>query len=169
MPSAAQRRPMSTGNSPPESQSCSEPPTNKVPQFKISPSEVEGLVLNIEENLRLSNSMQAGRCNSLKSLKAFRSRLSVRSLKPSSAPYYVRKRFTYFESESDGDCKIMQRSTGLPGYIDIEDPHELLEKLLREGSLVNEAVRRLEMDSLSENQESDEESNPGSPVRTMEM
>lgn len=122
----------------------------KSPEFNISSKDVEGLVLEIKENLRLSaaSTMKALPCSHL-------SRKSSRA-----SPYRVPGKFG---CETGCDAACMRKNRRKPQQDTTEDPYELLQKLLRDGSLVNEAVRRVKL-GLSPKQryfyESDEESSP---------
>lgn len=117
----------------------------------ISSSDVEGLVLEIKENLRLSGppSMKAIPCSHL-------SRKSSRA-----SPYRIPGK--YFCDSCDATCvrhKNKQQDLGP------QDPYELLQALLRSENLINEAVRRVQMGFTSKKfyYESDEESSR-SPFR----
>ena len=122
----------------------------KEPNFNISisSSDVEGLVLEIKENLRLSGpSMKAIPCSHL-------SRKSSRA-----SPYRIPGK--YFCDSCDATCV---RHKNKHHDLNQQDPYELLQTLLRSGNLVNEAVRRVKL-GLSEGltnkkvyYESDEES-----------
>lgn len=123
----------------------------KAPEFNISSKDVEDLVMEIKENLRVSavTSMKALPCSHI-------SRKSSRA-----SPYRVPTRICTCDSSiCDSTCtkRFKRKQENVQ-----EDPYELLQKLLRDGSLVNEAVRRLQL-GLSPKQryfyESDEESSP---------
>jgi len=90
---------------------------------------VDDLITEIKDNLRL------------KSHKPSRSHLS---LKRRSSPYTLPT-----HSRSSCDCSGHSSSKCMHNYTkaqkDNQDPFQLLQELLREGSLVKEAVRRLEM------------------------
>lgn len=125
--------------------------TGRGPEFNISSKDVEGLVLEIKENLRLSAStMKAIPCSHL-------SRKSSRA-----SPYRVPGRICCEASTCDSTClKKNRRKPQQPEAP--EDPYELLQKLLRDGSLVNEAVRRVQLGLTPKQRyfyESDEESSP---------
>lgn len=122
------------------------------PEFNISSKDVEGLVMEIKENLRLSSTMKAIPCSHL-------SRKSSRA-----SPYRIPGKFCCESTNSttcDSNCckkgkRKMQQEVQ-------EDPYELLQKLLRDGSLVNEAVRRVQLGLTPKQRyfyESDEESSP---------
>lgn len=126
MPSAEMR--MSNGN-----------PTGNInplpirgPEFNISSKDVEGLVLEIKENLRLSaTSMKAMPCSHL-------SRKSSRA-----SPYRVPGKLCSCDTNS---CEINRKNKRKLQHDTVQDdPYEFLQKLLRDGSLVNEAVRRVQL------------------------
>lgn len=139
MPSADMRA-MTTNNA----------PSGRGPEFSISSKDVEGLVLEIKENLRLSAStMKAIPCSHL-------SRKSSRA-----SPYRVPGRICCDTSTCDSTC--LKKGRRKPQPETQEDPYELLQKLLRDGSLVNEAVRRVQLGLTPKQRyfyESDEESSP---------
>lgn len=130
-------------------------PPLRGPEFNISAKDVEGLVMEIKENLRLSTSMKALPCTHL-------SRKSSRA-----SPYRVPGKGQQPCSCDNGSQSLKARYRNKQSQIDIDDPYEYLQKLLSEGSLVNEAVRRLQL-GLSPKQryfyESDEESTPALPL-----
>lgn len=125
-------------------------PSGRGPEFSISSKDVEGLVLEIKENLRLSAStMKAIPCSHL-------SRKSSRA-----SPYRVPGRICCDASTCDSTC--LKKGRRKPQPETQEDPYELLQKLLRDGSLVNEAVRRVQLGLTPKQRyfyESDEESSP---------
>ncbi|KAK5639495.1 hypothetical protein RI129_011987 [Pyrocoelia pectoralis] len=102
------------------------------PEFNISSKDVEGLVMEIKENLRLSAS----------SLKAPCCHLSRKSSRAS--PYRVPGRIMC--SCENNSCEMnLKNKRKLRHDSAQDDPYEFLQKLLRDGSLVNEAVRRLQL------------------------
>ncbi|RZC33278.1 GSK-3 bind domain containing protein [Asbolus verrucosus] len=121
------------------------------PEFNISSKEVEGLVLEIKENLRLSAStMKAIPCSHL-------SRKSSRA-----SPYRIPGKFCCDAATCDSTC-LRKAKRKLQQDVAQEDPYELLQKLLRDGSLVNEAVRRVQLGLTPKQRyfyESDEEASP---------
>lgn len=124
-------------------------PSNRAPEFNISSKDVEGLVLEIKENLRLS--AKAIPCSHL-------SRKSSRA-----SPYRVPGRICCESSTCESATTCLKRSRRKPQPETQEDPYELLQKLLRDGSLVNEAVRRVQLGLTPKQRyfyESDEESSP---------
>lgn len=101
----------------------------KSPDFNIN---VEELVFEIKENLRVSTTMKALPCSHL-------SRKSSRA-----SPYRVPARVCSCDSVCDSSCpRKLKRKP--PQDNAQEDPYELLQRLLRDGSLVNEAVRRVQL------------------------
>jgi len=122
---------------------------NMKTEFTISPKDVEGLVLEIKENLRVS-------ATTLKALPC--SHISRKSSRAS--PYRVPAKFCTCDTTNCESCTRRQRREQLDSQ---ENPYELLQKLLKDGSLVNEAVRRVKL-GLSPKQryfyESDDESSP---------
>lgn len=121
-------------------------------EFGISSKDMEGLVMEIKENLRVSavTSMKALPCSHL-------SRKSSRA-----SPYRVPSRVCSCETSiCDTTCpKIFRRKAQESVQ---EDPYEMLQRLLRDGSLVNEAVRRLQLGLTPKQRyfyESDEEASP---------
>ncbi|XP_018564990.1 uncharacterized protein LOC108906260 [Anoplophora glabripennis] len=107
----------------------------KGPEFNISSKDVEGLVLEIKENLRLSTAattMKALPCSHL-------SRKSSRA-----SPYRLPGKYCCDSNSCGSSCfrKNKRRPQQDPSN---EDPYELLQKLLRDGSLVSEAVRRVKL------------------------
>lgn len=101
------------------------------PEFNISSKDVEGLVLEIKENLRLSaSSFKAIPCSHI-------SRKSSRA-----SPYRVPGRVCSCENACDINRKNKRK---LQHDANPDDPYEFLQKLLRDGSLVNEAVRRVQL------------------------
>ncbi|XP_066158892.1 uncharacterized protein [Euwallacea fornicatus] len=119
------------------------PIPTKEPNFNIamSSSDVEGLVLEIKENLRLSGppSMKAIPCSHL-------SRKLSRA-----SPYRI-------PGDSCGATCVPHRNKHQD--LSQQDPYELLQALLRSEKLINEAVRRVQMGFTSKKfyYESDEES-----------
>lgn len=108
------------------------------PQFNISSKDVEGLVMEIKENLRLTatTTMKAIPCSHL-------SRKSSRA-----SPYHIPAKYSTCDTSSCDPSCIKKNRRKLHQQQDNqtpEDPYELLQKLLRDGSLVNEAVRRVKM------------------------
>lgn len=124
----------------------------KGPEFNISSKDVEGLVLEIKENLRLSAStMKAIPCSHL-------SRKSSRA-----SPYRIPGKFCCESASCGNSCGRNGRRKAQQESSNQEDPYELLQKLLRDGSLVNEAVRRVQLGLTPKQRyfyESDEESSP---------
>ncbi|GJQ69951.1 hypothetical protein Trydic_g13340 [Trypoxylus dichotomus] len=123
----------------------------KGPEFNISAKDVEGLVLEIKENLRVSTTMKAIPCSHL-------SRKSSRA-----SPYRIPSKFCTCDNicEQSSCAKKMKRKPIQDASQ--EDPYELLQKLLRDGSLVNEAVRRVQLGLTSKQRyfyESDDETSP---------
>lgn len=117
----------------------------KGPEFSITTKDVEELVLEIKENLRLSaTNLKALPCRHI-------SRKSSRA-----SPYRVPGKFCSCEN-----CLRKQKRKHQENVQ--EDPYELLQRLLRDGSLVNEAVRRVKLGLTPKQRyfyESDEESSP---------
>ncbi|KAJ8983069.1 hypothetical protein NQ317_007111 [Molorchus minor] len=104
----------------------------KGPEFNISSKDVEGLVMEIKENLRLSaaaTTMKALPCSHL-------SRKSSRA-----SPYRIPGKYCC-DTNCGSNC--VRKNKRKPQQ-ENEDPYELLQKLLRDGSLVNEAVRRVKL------------------------
>lgn len=101
------------------------------PEFNISTKDVEGLVMEIKENLRLTAS----------SLKAPCCHLSRKSSRAS--PYRVPGRIIC--SCENNSCDINRKNKRKLHDSAQDDPYEFLQKLLRDGSLVNEAVRRVQL------------------------
>lgn len=124
--------------------------TVKGPEFNISSKDVEGLVLEIKENLRLSAStMKAIPCSHL-------ARKSSRA-----SPYRVPGKFCC--DTCDSTCAKKVRRKAQQDATTSEDPYELLQKLLRDGSLVSEAVRRVQLGLTPKQRyfyESDDDSSP---------
>jgi len=121
----------------------------KEPNFNltISSTDVEGLVLEIKENLRLSGppSMKAIPCSHL-------SRKLSRS-----SPYRI--------PGDSYDATCIRHKNKQHQDLSQQDPYELLQALLRSEKLINEAVRRVQMGLKTKKcyYESDEESSR-SPV-----
>ncbi|KAF5287240.1 hypothetical protein FQR65_LT12284 [Abscondita terminalis] len=102
------------------------------PEFNISSKDVEGLVLEIKENLRLSASTMKAPCCHL-------SRKSSRA-----SPYRVPGRIIC--ACENNSCEINRKNKRKLHHDSAhDDPYEFLQKLLRDGSLVNEAVRRVQL------------------------
>ncbi|KAF5294835.1 hypothetical protein FQA39_LY00319 [Lamprigera yunnana] len=102
------------------------------PEFNISSKDVEGLVLEIKENLRLSTTSMKAHCCHL-------SRKSSRA-----SPYRVPGRLIC--TCENNSCEINRKNKRkLRHDSGHDDPYEFLQKLLRDGSLVNEAVRRVQL------------------------
>lgn len=101
----------------------------KLPEFNIS--QVEELVSELKENLRLSAMTTKTR--------SYISRKSSRA-----SPYRVPARCKCDSSCPDCDGKS-RRSFGRNGSHHDEDPYELLQKLIQDGNLVTEAVRRINL------------------------
>ncbi|KAJ8923532.1 hypothetical protein NQ315_010110 [Exocentrus adspersus] len=104
------------------------------PEFNISSKDVEGLVLEIKENLRLSaaaTTMKALPCSHL-------SRKSSRA-----SPYRIPGKYCYDTNSCGTSC--IRNNKRKQQQDPNEDPYELLQKLLRDGSLVTEAVRRVKL------------------------
>lgn len=98
-----------------------------VPELKISNLEVDELVCEIKENLRLSGNANNNTMKSVSRNKS--SRASPYKLPPKTG---------------DPDCPRMSRSRKLTES-DSECPYELLQKFLRDGNLIQEAVRRINL------------------------
>lgn len=96
-----------------------------VPELKISNLEVDELVSEIKENLRLSNNVNNNTMKSVSRNKS--SRASPYKLPPKTG---------------DLDCPRMSRSRKMT-ETDAETPYDLLQKFLRDGNLIQEAVRRI--------------------------
>lgn len=125
--------------------------TVKGPEFNISSKDVEGLVFEIKENLRLSaTTMKAIPCSHL-------SRKSSRA-----SPYRVPGKLCCESNTCESIC--LKKNRRKPqSDVAPEDPYELLQKLLRDGSLVNEAVRRVQLGLTPKQRyfyESDEDASP---------
>lgn len=158
MPSA-ETRPITTITSVPTSVVNSHTVSNMVPikgpEFNISAKDVEGLVLEIKENLRVS-------AGTLKSLPY--SHLSRKSSRAS--PYRIPSalgRNTCSCNICDHNCPRRIKRKQQQDLDHLEDPYELLQRLLRDGSLVNEAVRRLQIGYSPKKRyfyESDEDASP---------
>lgn len=84
-------------------------------------NEVEGLVIEIKENLSLTPSSKSLSCSHF-------SRKSSRA-----SPYRI-------PSKNHSDIFKVRK---MPSHEPKEDPYEVLQKLIRDGGLVSEAVRRL--------------------------
>ncbi|CAH1960779.1 unnamed protein product [Acanthoscelides obtectus] len=107
------------------------------PQFNISSKDVENLVLEIKENLRLTTAS-----TTMKSLSC--TRLSRKSSRTS--PYQKPGKVRCDTLGCSSTCKTCKVNKYKPQPSELtEDPYELLQKLLRDGSLVNEAVRRVQL------------------------
>lgn len=107
---------------------------SNVSDFSIRTLQVEELVSEIRENLRLSAT----------TLKC-RSNISNKSSRAS--PYKIPSRCEKDKSCTSCVCKGKCQKPGLQGHIeDLDDPYDFLQKLLRDGGLVQEAVRRLQLD-----------------------
>ncbi|XP_050314612.1 uncharacterized protein LOC126749043 isoform X2 [Anthonomus grandis grandis] len=116
----------------------------------VSSNDVEGLVLEIKENLRLSSgppSLKAIPCSHL-------SRKSSRA-----SPYRLPGK--YFCDSCEPTCV---RHKNKQADLNQQDPYELLQALLRSENLINEAVRRVQMGFSTKKfyYESDEESSRSS-------
>lgn len=126
-------------------------PLKKGPEFSISAKDVEGLVLEIKENLRVSTTMKAIPCSHL-------SRKSSRA-----SPYRIPGKFCPCDSMCEqSNCVRKNRRKPIQDATQ-EDPYELLQRLLRDGSLVNEAVRRVQLGLTPKQRyfyESDEDTSP---------
>lgn len=130
----------------------------KGPEFNISSKDVEGLVMEIKENLRLTatTTMKAIPCSHL-------SRKSSRA-----SPYHIPGKYSCCDTSScDTNCMKKNNRRRLHQQDNqtttTEDPYELLQKLLRDGSLVNEAVRRVKLGLTPKQRyfyESDEDNSP---------
>lgn len=122
----------------------------KGPEFNISSKDVEGLVLEIKENLRLSaTTMKAIPCSHF-------SRKSSRA-----SPYRVPGKLIGCNN-CDFACARKHKRKQQPDNTQ-DDPYELLQRLLRDGNLVNEAVRRVQLGLTPKQRyfyESDEENSP---------
>lgn len=117
----------------------------KGPEFSITSKDVEELVLEIKENLRLSAT----------NLKVLPCRNMCRKSSRAS-PYRVPGKFCNCEN-----CLRKQKRKHQENVQ--EDPYELLQRLLRDGSLVNEAVRRVKLGLTPKQRyfyESDEDNSP---------
>ncbi|XP_056645924.1 uncharacterized protein LOC130895997 [Diorhabda carinulata] len=108
--------------------------SNASSKFSISSKEIEGLVLEIKENLRLS---AASATIQYKAIPRSRS-ISKRS---SRASPYSRPPKCCDKRCCDTNC-VGKHKTQEVGS---EDPYELLQKFLRDGSLVSEAVKRIQL------------------------
>lgn len=109
------------------------------PDFNILSKDVENLVSEIKENLRLSTGS-----TTMKSLSC--SQISRKSSRAS--PYLKPGKLCCDPSNpSSSNCvsRLSKRKSHEPGSELTEDPYELLQKLLRDGSLVSEAVRRVKL------------------------
>lgn len=120
-------------------------------EFNIVAKDVEGLVLEIKENLRVSavTTMKALPCSHL-------SRKSSRA-----SPYRVPTKVCTCTTICDSTCSRKYKRKVQENVQ--EDPYELLQRLLRDGSLVNEAVRRLQLGLTPKQRyfyDSDEEASP---------
>lgn len=112
--------------------------TNSIsgPEFNISSKDVEGLVMEIRENLRLS----AG-SKTLKALSC--SHVSRKTSRAS--PYHIPGKYFDCDTSACGSsCVKIKKHKPQPDSQN-EDPYELLQKLLRDGGLVSEAVRRVKL------------------------
>ena len=121
----------------------------------VTAKDVDVLVLEVRENLRLSPSLKAVTCSQL-------SRKSSRA-----SPYYVPGKTCICDSKNTSPRKPKGQS--VQEYE--EDPYELLQKLLKEGELVNEAVRRVQLGVRAKSHnfyESDEGATPISRVYPQE-
>ncbi|XP_060515743.1 uncharacterized protein LOC132695485 [Cylas formicarius] len=103
----------------------------KSSELTVSSKDVESLVLEIKENLRLSSgtAAKAVSCSHL-------SRKSSRA-----SPYRIPGKY-YGSSSCDTNCVPRNKRKQDTGH---EDPYELLQKLLNNGNLVSEAVRRVQL------------------------
>ncbi|XP_030756319.1 uncharacterized protein LOC115882405 [Sitophilus oryzae] len=103
--------------------------TMTAPAVPAKQPDMDALVLEIKENLRLSGpSMKAIPCSHL-------SRKSSRA-----SPYRIPGK--YFYDSCDATCV---RQKNKQQDLSQQDPYELLQTLLRSGNLVNEAVRRVKL------------------------
>lgn len=128
----------------------SAPVNNTNFNISISSSDVEGLVLEIKENLRLSGpSLKAKPCHHL-------SRKSSRA-----SPYRMPGK--YMCDSCDANC--VRHKNKQNKDLAQKDPYELLQALLHSEKLISEAVRRVQMGFTSKKfyYDSDEESSK-SPV-----
>lgn len=120
-------------------------------EFNISSKDVEGLVMEIKENLRLS----AGS----KKLKAIScSHISRKTSRAS--PYCIPGKVCCDSAGCATSCGKVNKHRSQQETT-TEDPYEFLQQLLKDGSLVNEAVRRLKLGLTPKQQffyDSDEES-----------
>lgn len=107
--------------------------SNASSKFSISSKEIEGLVLEIKENLRLS---AASATIQYKAIPRNRN-ISKRSSRAS--PYSRPPKCC--DKRCDTNC-VGKHKTQEVGS---EDPYELLQKFLRDGSLVSEAVKRIQL------------------------
>lgn len=96
--------------------------------------DVEGLVLEIKENLRISSTCAVG---ALKALPAYR-RYPKKYLRNS--PYAARS-----ADEQTACARRLLRHKQEAADDGCEDPYELLQRLLKDGGLVSEAVRRVQL------------------------
>ena len=93
---------------------------------------VDNLITEIKENLRLKSN------SNLKSTKSL-------SLKRRSSPYSLPSRNSSSSCECCSSPKCHKHSTAQKLDLKPTDPFEMLQELLKEGTLVKEAVRRLEL------------------------
>ncbi|CAH1153286.1 unnamed protein product [Phaedon cochleariae] len=103
--------------------------------FNISSREIESLVLEIKENLRLSTGSTTIPYQALP-----RSQCSRKS---SRASPYSRPVICYKCGLYGPNCCLRSKRKQ-PEMTSNEDPYEFLQKLLKDGSLVNEAVKRVQ-------------------------
>lgn len=101
-------------------------------KFSISSKDIEGLVLEIKENLRLS---AASGTIQYKAIPRSISRKSSRASPYNRPPKCCDRRCC--DSNCIGKHKIQE--------VGSEDPYELLQKFLKDGSLVSEAVKRVQL------------------------
>ncbi|GLV45045.1 hypothetical protein CBL_14382 [Carabus blaptoides fortunei] len=107
---------------------------SNVSDFSIRTLQVEELVSEIRENLRLSATTMKCRSN-----------ISHKSSRAS--PYKIPSRCEKDKSCMSTFCKNKCQKPGSQRHIeDLDDPYDFLQKLLRDGGLVQEAVRRLQLD-----------------------
>lgn len=112
-----------------------------VPEFKITSLQVDQLVSEIKENLRLTASnisMKSRPSISRKSSRASPYKIPTRCTSTSTSKCDQHKISACPECTRKGRClkQGLQEET--------DDPYELLQKLLRDGGLIQEAVRRVQ-------------------------
>ncbi|CAG9828440.1 unnamed protein product [Diabrotica balteata] len=108
--------------------------SNANSQFSISSKDIEGLVLEIKENLRLSTASATIQYKPMPRARSISKRSSRAS--PYSRPPKCSDRRC-----CDPNCIGKHKTQEITN----EDPYELLQKFLRDGSLVSEAVKRVQL------------------------